>query len=247
MNTVWIGYDPREAAAYDVARNSLIRHSSIPLRVEKLSLAGLQRAGLYRRTWHMEEGRRVDDIDGLPFSTEFAFSRFLVPYLQDNQGWALFVDCDFLFMGDAAEIFAAADPTKAVMVCQQTYQPAETVKMDGQSQARYFRKNWSSLMLFNCAHPSMPSVDDVNAKTGRWLHGLVWCPDDAIGEIDPAWNWIEGTTVGRPKAVHYTAGGPWFPGFDDVAYAQEWRREHELCCHYAITDRALPNPRRYVA
>jgi hypothetical protein len=105
-------------------------------------------------------------------------------------------------------------------------------------QSTYRRKNWSSLMLWNNAHPSnqLLTVDAVNREPGSWLHGLGWLRDDEIGDIDHRWNWIDGVTAGEPKAVHYTTCGPWFPDYQDVAYADEWNREWALERHYNGVD-----------
>lgn len=227
---VLIGYDPREDEAYQVCRASLLRHSSVPLHVQGLHLPALREAGLYRRPWRMENGQRYDEIDGRPFSTDFSFSRFLVPALCQYEDWALFVDCDFLFMADVAELAAYMDPAKAVVVCQQRHEPAAGVKMDAQIQTRYRRKNWSSFMLFNNGHPATRrlTVDAVNREPGSWLHQFDWLRDAEIGDMPAQWNFIEGTTEGTPKAVHYTEGGPWMAGYEDVAYAREWKREASI-------------------
>lgn len=235
---IFIGYDAREDDAYRVCKRSLIRRSDSPLHIQPLTIGPLQNSGLFRRTWHESEGQKIDDLDGRPFSTDFSFTRFLVPALKQNAGWALFVDCDFVFLADVAEIFAAADDSKAVMVCRQIHHPKEAVKMDGQVQTTYRRKNWSSLVLWNCAHPTnrLLTVEAVNREPGSWLHGFGWLRDEEIGDLDHAWNWIEGVTAGQPKAVHYTKGGPWFPDYQHVAYADRWSREAMLDRHYSGVD-----------
>lgn len=224
---VLIGFDPREQIAFDVCRYSLLKRSSIPLHVRGLKQDPLRTAQLYRRRWEWRGGQRVDLIDDRPFSTEFSFSRFLVPALCQYEGWAIFVDCDFLFLADVAELLPHLDDTKAVMVAKQMHIPAEEVKMDGCEQTKYRRKNWSSFMLFNCGHESTkrltPAV--VNGETGSWLHQFQWCRDEEIGEVPPQWNWISGLTQGQPKAVHYTIGGPWFADYMDVDWSKEWLDE----------------------
>ncbi|TXL80516.1 glycosyltransferase [Vineibacter terrae] len=225
---VFIGFDAREAPAFDVCRHSLLRHASIPLHVQALRQADLRAQGLYARRAVERDGQQVDELDGRPFATEFSFTRFLVPALRQYEGWALFCDCDFLFLADVAELLALLDDTKAVLVCQQHHVPAELRKMDGRAQQPYRRKNWSSFMLLNCGHPDMRclTVGAVNTKPGWWLHGFEWLDSPGIGAVPPVWNWIEGVTSGAAKAVHFTAGGPWFPGYTEVAYAREWRDEH---------------------
>ena len=224
MIPVFIGWDPREAIAADVCRFSLLRRSSVPLHVQYLRQPALREIGLYRREWELRDGQRIDRIDGRPFSTEFAFTRFLVPALCQFEGWALFVDGDFLFLADVAELLALRDQHYAAMVCQQVHVPLAHAKMDGCAQHAYARKNWSSLMLLNCGHEATRRLTPgaVNAEPGAWLHGLRWLPDRLIGSLPPQWNWIDGVTPGEPKAVHYTAGGPWFAGHEAVRFAGEW-------------------------
>ena len=227
--TVYVGYDSREPEASDVAISSLVRHSSIPVNVRELKERPLRHAGLYWRKWRAENGQKFDLSDGKPFSTEFSFSRFLVPALMMWEGWALFVDADWLFRADIAELLPELDNKYAVMVCQQHYQPKDGMKMDGQRQEAYHRKNWSSFMAFNCSHPSnkllTPQV--VNEEPGSWLHGFGWLENSEIGNLTHQWNWIDGTTSGEALGVHFTMGGPNFPHLRDAdkPYFEEWRKE----------------------
>lgn len=229
---IYIGFDAREAIAFDVCRHSLLRRSSVPLYVRALRQDGLRHAGLYRRTAIVRDGQQIDAIDGKPFSTAFSFTRFLVPALCQYEGWALFCDCDFLFLADVAALLSLMDDSKAVLVCKQVHAPSQATKMDGCIQEQYRRKNWSSFMLLNCGHPGTRrlTVAAVNEASGAWLHGFEWLHDDEIGDLPPAWNWIEGVTDGPPKAVHYTAGGPWFANHGSVAFAREWHDEHMQAC-----------------
>jgi hypothetical protein len=110
------------------------------------------------------------------------------------------------------------------------YQPKATTKMDGQVQSVYPRKNWSSFMLFNCAHPSTRKLtpEVVNSESGAYLHRMQWAADEEIGEVPYSWNFLEGwydkPQSGYPDAVHYTNGGPWFKDWQDVDYGEEWRQ-----------------------
>lgn len=240
---VFIGYDQREHEAYNVCRYSLMRHSNIPLHVQSLNQKNLRWNKLYWREFSTtESGQKIDARDGKPFSTEFSFTRFLVPALCQYEGWAMFVDCDFLFVADVGELVSLLDPAKAVMVCQQTHEPKEAEKMDGQEQTRYQRKNWSSFMLFNCGHASVRNltVDAVNNEPGSWLHQFQWLRDEEIGALPPQWNWIENVTEGEPKAIHYTLGGPWFEHYKNVAFADKWEREAKLYKHHAQTRAGSP-------
>lgn len=227
---IFIGYDHREEPAYRVCAQSLLAHSSIHISMTKLDLARLRYDGVYHRTYTFTNGQAVDDRDGRPFSTNFAFSRFLVPFLCDYKGWAIFVDCDFLFTDDIAGLIPLLDSSKAVMVVKHDYAPADGVKMMGQSQAAYPRKNWSSLIAYNCAHTSNRALtpEVVNSQTGRWLHGFSWLKDDEIGELPKTWNWLSGVDASSdelPKAIHFTLGTPDMKGHENSPYADLWRQE----------------------
>ena len=163
----------------------------------------------------------------------FRSTRFLTPLLAGFEGHALFCDCDFLWTTDIAELITLIDPTKAVSCVQHDHRPPEQTKMDDAVQTRYPRKNWSSLMLFNCAHPSVRQLtaETVNAQTGAYLHRMQWAADDEIGAIPETWNWLEGWSKkppsGAPNVIHYTRGGPWFEKWQGVDYAELWREEWE--------------------
>ncbi|HEV7251769.1 MAG TPA: glycosyltransferase [Mesorhizobium sp.] len=216
---VFIGWDSREPIAYEVAKSSALKHASAPLDVRPIKLDDLAAQGAYSRA-----------IDPLA-STEFTYSRFFTPWLAGFEGWALFCDCDILFNGDLAELRNFQDPSKAVYCVQHDYQPKDSVKMDGKVQTSYPRKNWSSVMWFNCAHPSTRQLTPelVNRETGAYLHRMQWAKDEEIGALPTDWNWLEGwnekPAQGLPKAVHYTRGGPWFKDWQNVDYGDEWRRE----------------------
>lgn len=228
---VFIGYDPREDAAYKVTKHSIEARSSLPVMITPLRLAPLGRSGLYRRPHSVvtrTDGtkQRYDDLDGKPFSTDFSFTRFLVPSLQQWDGWAIFVDCDFLFKTDIAKLWEMRDRTLAVQVVQHRQSVTYEEKMDRQIQQEYPRKNWSSLIMWNCAHPMNKRLtpDVVNGQSGTWLHGFRWLRDDEIGALPESWNWLEGHSAKEivPDAVHYTRGGPWFADYANCAYAQDW-------------------------
>jgi len=216
---IFIGWDSREAVAYDVARHSLIQRASIPVEVTPIKLDDLRARGLYWR-----------DQDPLA-STEFTYTRFLTPALAGFEGWALFCDSDFLWLGDIAGLVEYTKTPKAVFCVQHDYTPKETVKMDGAVQTAYPRKNWSSLMLFNCDHPSVKQLtpEVVNRESGAYLHRMQWATDDEIGALPVEWNWLEGwnekPAIGTPKGVHFTRGGPWFEQWQDVDYGDIWLSE----------------------
>ena len=218
---IFVGWDSGEPEAYDVCRSSLIRHASTALEIVPIIQQDLREQSLYSR-----------EADPLA-STEFTYTRFLVPHLANFQGWAVFCDCDFLWTRDVADLYAYRDDRYAVMCVQHDYQPTESLKMDGRTQTVYPRKNWSSLMLLNCNHPATRrlTVERVNTESGAYLHRFQWAEDTEIGALDPTWNWLEGWDApkqdGLPGAIHYTRGGPWFENWQDVDYADLWLAEYE--------------------
>lgn len=240
MRSIWIGWDPREASAFAVARSSLQRHLTQPIPVRGIVLSYLQEQKLYTRPTRTRingEGRTemVDilsvrqDYDGR-ISTQHANARFLTPHIA-RTGWALFMDGDMLVRGDVAGLFETFKNDYAAYCVKHDYQPANTVKMDGQEQTKYPRKNWSSFIAFNCDHSSNKklTLEMVNTLPGRDLHALCWLDDREIGEIGLEWNWLVGKAapVFDPKIVHFTEGVPDMPGYENVPFAEEWRMELE--------------------
>jgi hypothetical protein len=230
--SVWIGYDPRETAAFAVAQATVKRTmSGARLPVRGVVLSELIAAGLYYRPTERRNGRLYDVISEHPMATEFAISRFLVPHLARAKagphGWALFMDCDMLVRRPIARLFEQADQRKALMVVKHDHRPSEAIKMDGQVQSAYARKNWSSVMLFNLDHEANAAltVDLVNTVPGRDLHRFCWLQDDDIGELDQSWNWLAGHSSGEidPDIVHFTDGTPEIAGYENAPYADEWR------------------------
>ena len=215
---IYIGYDTREDIAYQVSKFSALQQSK-NVSVLPLKLDDLKEKGLY---W------RGEDKLG---STEFTFSRFLVPELNNYKGWALFCDCDIIFLDDINNLFNLRDDKYAVMCVQHDYTPKEGTKMDGKQQTLYPRKNWSSLVLWNCGHPSNQKISKelINdpETTGKYLHRFSWLEDREIGPIPHHWNWLAGwykePNDGNPKAIHYTEGGPWFENYRDCEYHQKWK------------------------
>ena len=222
MNNIYVGWDSREDIAYQVCEHSILRRTY----KEFVNVIPLKQNDLREQKVYWRE------IDKLA-STEFTFTRFLIPYLNNYKGLAVFCDSDMVFLTDAYHLFnnGFKDDSKAVWVVKHDYNPPEGVKMDGQLQLPYPRKNWSSFMIFNCEHPSCKNLDleKVNSESGAYLHRFEWCKDDEIGELGPEWNWLVGHYKegidGTPKVLHYTEGGPWFENMRDCEYDHIWKRE----------------------
>jgi len=210
---IFIGYDPREAIAYHVCVNSIIRHSSVPVNIVPIALNNFQD---YSET----------HTDG---SNQFIYSRFLVPYLMDYQGQAIFMDGDMIVRGDIAELWALRDLGKDVQVVQHDYQTRMTTKYLGSPNENYPRKNWSSVILWNCnSFPNRRLTPDyVMRSTGAHLHRFAWLDDARIGKLPPEWNWLPdeyGPNLDA-KLLHYTLGTPCFHDFANTPQGNEWHRE----------------------
>lgn len=229
---VFIGYDPREDAAFAIARESCKYHANLPVPITGLVLDDLIATGLYKRPIEYRPSAADkpvmwDVVSDAPMSTQHACARFFVPMLA-KKGWALFTDGDVLFRSNVGKLFAQLDKSKAVYCVHHRHEPNYTVKMDGQTQTKYRRKNWSSVIAFNCDHPANKALtlDVLNNTPGRDLHALFWLADCDIGELDVSWNWLAGHSDSEvvPDIVHFTDGVPNMPGYENVPYADEWFR-----------------------
>jgi len=216
---------------------SLERIASKPVRVVPIKRDVVRRMGLYRREHTTMDGQDYDIIDGRPFSTEFSFTRFLVPFLNMFEGKALYMDCDMYMRTDVTELFELCSLDYYPLWCtHHKYEPTLGSKMNNKVQQPYRRKNWSSLIMFNCGHEVNKKLtpEIVNTKSGRWLHTFQWLPDKEadIGTIPEEWNWLDNhsSTDIDVKNVHFTTGGPWFkdwgsPRDKDNQYAIEWNND----------------------
>lgn len=232
QRSIYIGFDPREAAAFAVAKYSAEKYLTQKIPIRGLLLPELVDAGLYKRPieWRrsaVDAPIMWDVLSDAPMSTQHANARFFVPMIAKT-GWVLFTDGDVLFRSSASRLFDEyADPSIAVYCVQHRYTPKTDIKMDGQVQTKYNRKNWSSVMLINCDHPSNKrlTLDMLNTLPGRDLHRFCWLEDKEIGSLDPSWNWLSGTSDPSidPRIVHFTDGVPDMAGYEHTAYADEWK------------------------
>lgn len=217
---VFVGYDRREDIAYRVCKQSLEKYGN---KVIPLVQDNLRELGWYDRPSDQKA------------ATEFSLTRFLTPYFASKihaDQFVVFVDCDFLFTTDVKEVLREIDKSKAVSVVKHDYIPRSAIKMDGQIQHSYPRKNWSSFIVFNLHHPSVKALTPqvVNSATPAYLHRFEWVDDQDIGELDKTWNFLVGEyePEGTPKAIHYTLGGPWFEHTKNCDYADLWIQESRL-------------------
>jgi lipopolysaccharide biosynthesis glycosyltransferase len=233
VKSIWVGFDPREAAAYAVARHSINKRLTQQIPVNGVILGDLKERGLYTRPMEMRRSAADhpimwDVLSDAPMSTQHANARFLVPHLAKH-GWALFLDGDVLVRGNLARVFEGLDAEKAVYCVKHQHAVSDALKMDGQIQTNYARKNWSSFCIWNVGHEANAALtnDAINTWPGRDLHAFKWLADEQIGELGPEWNFLVGYSDPSidPKVVHFTSGTPDMPGYSDVPYADEWRAE----------------------
>jgi lipopolysaccharide biosynthesis glycosyltransferase len=213
MIPIFIGYDTRETIAYHVCANSIIRHASVPISTIPLALNLLKD---YIET----------HTDG---SNQFVYTRFLVPHLMNYQGWAIFVDGDMLVRTDIEQLWKLRDESKAVMVVKHNYQTKMKEKYLGAKNEDYPRKNWSSVILWNCGHLSNKLItpEYVQSATGPQLHRFSWLADNEIGELPIEWNWLadEFGNNQQAKLIHYTLGTPCSNEFENTTMSKYWHNE----------------------
>jgi len=213
MIPIFIGYDKREAAAYHVCANSIIRNATSPISLNPLSL-------------NLLKGYEEKHSDG---SNHFIYSRFLIPHLMGYKGWAIFMDGDMILRDDVTKLWDMRDESKAVMVVKHDYKTRMTKKYLGSKNENYPRKNWSSVILWNCGHEEnrIVTTDFVSNATGAQVHRFTWLEDSLIGELPIEWNWLP-DEFGKnedAKLLHFTLGTPCFHDFADSPMAEEWHRE----------------------
>lgn len=217
---IYVGYDPVESVAWHTFVHSIYNNSTKPVSITPINLENLK--GIYNRKRDPKQ------------SNEFSFSRFLVPYLNDYKGFAIFCDCDMLMRADVSELLQIGleNPDKAIHVVKHTYKPRDDIKYLNTVQYAYPRKNWSSVVVWNCSHPSNLAVtlDFVNTASAMELHRFLWLKDDEIGALDVRWNWLVGEYDDPPqdvKYIHWTNGGPYFKEYQNVDFSDEWRSMNE--------------------
>ena len=211
MINIFIGYDSKEKIAHHILSESILRHSTKPVAITPIYLPNI-------KDDFVRERNTIS-------STEFSFSRFIIPHLMNYQGWALFMDCDMLMMADIAELWRLRDDKYAVQVCKHDYTPKDETKFLGQVQTKYPKKNWSSFMLMNCKKCTTLTPEYVNKASGLELHQFKWLEnEELIGSLPLEWNWLVGEYPYKEnvKNVHYTDGGPYFKEYNTCDYSSEW-------------------------
>jgi lipopolysaccharide biosynthesis glycosyltransferase len=213
-----VGFDQRESVAYHVFCQSVIDKSTMPVFFLPLAENTLVD---YKET----------HLDG---SNKFIYSRFLTPHLNNFKGWAIFADGDMVCQRDISHLWKLRDESKAVVVVKHDYKTKKAIKYLGNKNEDYPRKNWSSLILWNCAHSKnkILSPEFIQKQNGAFLHRFQWLSDDLIGEISPEWNWlaIEYPENKNANLIHYTLGTPCFKEYRNTSMADIWHESFDRAC-----------------
>ena len=210
-----VGFDQRESVAYHTFCQSIIEKSSLPISFLPLAINNLKN---YKET-HTDR------------SNDFVYARFLTPYLNNFEGWAIFADGDMICQSDIKKMWDLRDESKALMVVKHDYQTKANIKYLGNKNENYPRKNWSSVILWNCGHPKhkILTPEFIQNQTGKYLHRFSWLNDDEIGELPQEWNWlaIEYPENKDAKLIHYTLGTPCFKEYEKTDMADIWHKTFE--------------------
>lgn len=201
---IFIGFDPREAVAYHACVQSIIETCKEPGRLQFTPVRGQRRDG----------------------SNDFIYARFLVPHLCGFSGRALFLDGDMIVRADVRELFDLPMLYRGVRVVKHDYKTKHLVKYLGNKNEDYPRKNWSSVIMWDCGFfPHRILTPEFVAKSsGSYLHRFEWLKDDQIGDLPAEWNHLTMEYGQNPdaKLYHYTVGTPCFPEFRIQEGADEW-------------------------
>jgi lipopolysaccharide biosynthesis glycosyltransferase len=219
MIRLFLGYDTPQCVSFHVAGHSVLRHASEPVSITPLMLSQLRQ--VFTRPRDPKQ------------STDFSFTRFLVPFLCGHEGWAIFADGDMVFRKDIAELWKLRDDRYAIQVVKHDHVPQRLEKFLGHAQIAYARKNWSSLILFNNARCRALTQDYVQSAAGLDLHQFKWLKDDdLIGALPREWNHLVDYDPTEPLEnianLHFTDGGPWLESHSQCGYASVWKDELDL-------------------
>jgi len=216
MLNLFIGYDDREAIVFHTCVESIIKNSSIPFKITPLALNNLR--SIYKENHN----------DG---SNDFIYSRFLVPYLSNYQGKSLYLDGDMVVKGDLAELESFCLGESAIAVAKHEYKTKYPVKYFGNKNEDYPRKNWSSVIMYDCAHPALKRLtpDFVAESTGKCLHRFEWLDDNLIKSLPLDWNHLvlEYPSSNSAKLLHYTLGAPNFTHYRELDHSDDWLRYYK--------------------
>lgn len=224
METIplYVGFDPREAVAYTVFCQSVIEQASMPVAFIPLHapMVKLNRPG----------------------SNAFTFSRYLVPWLCDYRGWALFVDGDMIVTTDIAQLWRQREEhaiNTAMVVEKHDYRTRHAKKYIGSTlecaNEDYPKKNQSSVILWNCGHFAHRALTPALIENAppAYLHRFEWLKSEHIGQLAPGWNHLIGEDApGSAHLHHYTLGVPGIKHYADDYASWTWHKTllNSLAC-----------------
>ena len=219
MNTneplkIFIGYDPREAVVYHTCVQSIIENTKFPVSIHPLHL-------------DMFDCYKENHTDG---SNAFIYSRFLIPYLCNFKDKALFIDGDMIINNDLSQLFNMFDNNYGVQVVKHDYKTKYPIKYLGSKNDDYPKKNWSSVILFNCAFPKnkilTPSL--IEKAKGSYLHRFSWLSENEVGSLPLEWNYLvlEYKEKADASLLHYTVGAPCFSEYNKGKEAEVWHKTY---------------------
>ena len=210
---IYIGFEAAETTAYHTLCHSIIESASGPVRISPICSKHFN--AFFNRPRDPKQ------------SNDFSFTRFLVPYLNQYDGHAIFMDCDMMLRTDIFKVFDEISDQDAISVVHHDYTPSASVKYLNHKQYAYPRKNWSSFVVWNCGHISNQKLtpEFVEKATGLELHRFTWLDDSEIGALNVRWNWLVGDYINPPENIHnihWTVGGPYFEEYSEVDFSLEW-------------------------
>jgi hypothetical protein len=240
---IFIGFDSTnigQELAFDICKRSILKNVKTPddINIHCLIKHDLEKKGYFNR----------DDNTG---STEFTYTRFLAPFLCNYKGYAVFCDSDFLWNCDITDLLQYINKNLAISCVQHEYKECNhKFKMNGIKQEWYPRKNWTSLIVFNCEHPDVKklNIENINSQSPQWLHRMHWTEDLNIGNIPHTYNYLVNyyDDINHPNAIHYTDGGPWHFKYINTEFSQEWLNYLTPDEHTKLNKYLLISSRKYL-
>lgn len=214
MLKLFVGLDPNELVGFHVFIDSVLSKTD-PNKVEIIPVCG----------------------DKGTASNAFNKARFEIPFRCGYRGRAVWVDgSDMLCRADIQALPDLLETGCDVAVVKHEYSTKHPVKFLGQPNDDYPRKNWSSVMVFDCGNYAWRKItpEYIAKSTASHLHRLEFLKEDRIGDLDKTWNWLVGEYPYNPEAkiAHMTIGIPCWPPYRDCDYADEWRQVLKQVNHY---------------
>lgn len=206
MLKLFVGLDPKELVGFHVFVQSVLSRTD-PNQVEIIPICRTKGSASNTFNMHWPE----------------------IPRRCGFRGRAVFVDgSDMLCRADILELPDLLERGCDVAVVQHCYSTKYPTKFLGQSNEDYPRKNWMSVVVFECGNSVWRTLEEkAKGKPASYLHRLEFLPDDRIGDLPRTWNHLVGEYPydTEAKIAHFTIGLPCWPAYKHWDYADEWRQE----------------------